>query len=365
MTYQEAVARLDKLNRKFEKAICCLQNSALTGVQFQDEGVDLASPGDVNTINFTGGVDATYFGGILTVDVPALRFGIEDNVAGELRVFELPGATKFQFLDSAGLELNTEILNANTFTRITLAAWPGTLGNDSVNQILLESYKYGSGHFISVKSAGDIVNDDSVELYLQPGTMQVNLAANSQLVVNGLDPDNTVTDILGIDAFGKVVTVSKGSIASQYFHLAADYSDPGGDSGMIDIVGLTTTLDANSTYEVELHLILVENGTSGTQFLLETDSLPAFGNITYEIVAGTATLPGAVHGTDFGGENWASIFIPAVTAYGYSDRYLLRVTGTIITNLIPIVIQAQMGNYGGLGDTIANAGSFLKVTKIA
>lgn len=153
--------------------------------------------------------------------------------------------------------------------------------------------------------------------------------------------------------------------ADEYVYLVEDFADPAGDSGMVDIVGLTKTLDAESVYRIECELYIVENGATGTQFHLETDSNPAFGNLTYEIVGGVAaTLQAATHGYDFGSENWSAVFIPGDVTPGYPARYTVKITGMILTNAVPIVLQAMLGNYTGLGDSIVNPGSFLKITKL-
>ena len=73
MTLQDVIIKLDKLNKKFEKAICCLQESQGEGssqnIQYQEDGINLGVPADVTTINFTGDISASLLAGVLTVDV--------------------------------------------------------------------------------------------------------------------------------------------------------------------------------------------------------------------------------------------------------------------------------------------------------
>ena len=70
-------ARIAKLYGKFGdilKTISDLANEIASKQEkllWQDEGVDLAPLGDVDTIDFTGaGVTATYLGGVVTVNIP-------------------------------------------------------------------------------------------------------------------------------------------------------------------------------------------------------------------------------------------------------------------------------------------------------
>lgn len=100
MELLERIIRLEKRIQEIKKQICCLDGEQ---VQYQDEGIDLGLPGDVQVVNFVGaGVTATLAGNTLTVNIPGSSGGISD----------------FEFIDGNGF--NGNVTDSTTVPKLSL-----------------------------------------------------------------------------------------------------------------------------------------------------------------------------------------------------------------------------------------------------
>lgn len=240
MTLYEHILRLERKNKDIQKKICCLIDASEGLIEFQDDGVQLAPVGSVNTIDFVGtGVLATYGAGKVTVSIDALvggRFGVSGEDALQTqpdRIFFMGGSvTDRAFI----IHSDTAGYNGLTFGMYDSLSSGGDI--DTYFQWNNTLVYGGYGYMDLVAGAGATQGINKWELYVG------NTADNIYSFFTGINDENIV-----LQAVNEITGTDKGfltdsTMARVYFDDATGFSRLDATSGTISLLqtdGVTTT----------------------------------------------------------------------------------------------------------------------------
>lgn len=237
----------------------------------------------------------------------------------------------------------------------------------------------GSGHasmelgtnvpFFDLFTTDGSVSANNIELYAEPGYLNLFLGNNVDFEIDGVDQDNNSTMLLALDGSNFLKWVDKSSIsgfAPAFTVLNSTFFSPNFDDSMQSNILASPLMAANTRFKLELYGDMFPNGgmASSASALLSFDIAPASCAITYELLCTNPDDVSQVQkSTSFGG---GSISTEALFSLSGApiDRLMLRVTATFVTGASPTTASIGFkGNSVGGNWTMAE-GTFFRVEAI-